>query len=229
MTHYKMKIKNKKIPVAPLQQKWSVKKGMTLVELMIAITIVTIGMGGFTLLFANTWRINSYTLEMGRSSIIVSQGLSKMVSHIRGARQADNGAYPIKSADDNDLVIYSDYDKDGITERIHLYKNGQNIIMGITLPGGTIPVTYQAGDQETITIANSIVNTAAEPIFFYFDKDFGGDETANPPLSTPANISDIRLIKIHLKINIDPNRAPDNIEMQSFVEIRNLNDYDRLK
>jgi hypothetical protein len=186
-------------------------------------------MEGFTILFARTWKNNSYTLEMGRSSIVVSQGLNKMVNYIRGARQADNGAYPIKSADGNDLVIYSDYDKDDITERLHFYKSGQNVYMGITKPSGTIPITYQSGDQETISIASSIVNGAAEPIFFYFDKNFGGNEATNPPLSIPVNISNIRLVKIHLKINIDPNNAPDNIEMQSFVETRNLNDYDRIQ
>jgi prepilin-type N-terminal cleavage/methylation domain-containing protein len=209
--------------------KKKVLSGMTLIEMMIAIAIIGIGMEGFTLLFSNTWRNNSYTLEMGQSSLAVSQGLNKIVNYIRGTRQADNGAYPIKSANDNDLVLYSDYNKDGITERLHFYKNGQNVLMGITDPSGTIPVSYQSSDQQVATIASHIVNTASEPIFYYFDKDFGGDESANPPLSTPANISDIRIVKIHLKININPNRAPDNIEMQSFVEMRNLNDYDRLQ
>jgi prepilin-type N-terminal cleavage/methylation domain-containing protein len=204
-------------------------KGMTLIELMVAIAIVGIGMEGFTLLFANTWKNNAYTLEMGQSSMVVSQGVNKIVNYIRGTRQADNGAYPVKSANANDLVIYSDYDKDGATERIHFYKDGQNIFMGVTDPSATMPVTYQAGDQQLFTIAGSIVNTASEPIFYYFDKNFAGDEAADPPLATPANAPDIRIIKIHLKINIDPNRAPDNVEMQSFVEMRNLNDYDRLK
>lgn len=202
---------------------------MTLIEMMVAIAILMIGMEGFTLLFSKAWRDNSYTLEMGRSSIIVSQGVSKIGNYIRGTRQADNGAYPVKSAGGNDLVIYSDYNKDGVTEKLHFYKSSQDIFMGVTLPSETIPVTYQAGDQETMLVAKSIVNSDSEPIFYYFDKNFGGNETANPPLSSPINISDIRLVKIHLKVNINPNRAPDNIEMQSFVEMRNLNDYDRIK
>jgi hypothetical protein len=150
-----------------------------------------------------------------------------MVNYIRGTRQADNGAYPIKSADDNDLVVYSDYDKDTITERLHFYKSGQNILMGATNPTSSMPRTYPAGDQQTIAIANYIINDSDTPIFYYYNKDYPGD-AVNNPLSTPASISDIRLVRIYLKINITPNRAPDNIEMQSFVELRNLNDYDRL-
>jgi prepilin-type N-terminal cleavage/methylation domain-containing protein len=203
------------------------KKGLTLVEMMVAIAIFAIGMGGFTLLFSRTWQINHYTLEMGQASMAASQGVSKMVNYIRGTRQADNGAYPIKSADDNDLVVYSDYDKDTITERLHFYKSGQNILMGATNPTSSMPRTYPAGDQQTIAIANYIINDSDTPIFYYYNKDYPGD-AVNNPLSTPASISDIRLVRIYLKINITPNRAPDNIEMQSFVELRNLNDYDRL-
>lgn len=202
---------------------------MTIVELLVAITILLIGMEGFTLLFINTWKNNSYTLEMGQSSMAVSQGVSKAVNYIRGARQGDDGSYPVKSANGNELVIYSDYDKDGVTERLRFYKDGQNVMVGVRNPSGTMPKTYQSGDEEVATIAKSIVNTTNEPIFYYFDKNFAGDESSNPPLATPATVSNIRAVKIHLKINIDPNRAPDNVEMQSFVEMRNLNDYDRLK
>jgi prepilin-type N-terminal cleavage/methylation domain-containing protein len=203
------------------------KKGLTMIEMLVAIAIFAIGMEGFTLLFARAWKSNSYTLEMGQSSMAVSQGLSKVVNYIRGARQADNGSYPIKSADDNNLVLYSDYNKDGVTERLHFYKSGQNILMGITSPTGTIPKTYSSGDQQTIIIASSIVNDNNTPIFYYYDKNYAGDPDEDP-METPAAISNIRLMKIYLKININPNRAPDNIEMQSFVEIRNLNDYDKI-
>ena len=64
-------------------------------------------------------------------------------------------------------------------------------------------------------------------MFSYYNKDYPAD-TENNPVSTPADVSEIRLIKIFLKINIDPNRAPDNIQQETFVELRNLNDYDRI-
>lgn len=203
-------------------------QGMTIIEMLVAIGIFTIGIAGFSLLFIRSWQSNAYTLEMGQSSLQVSQGMAKMVNYIRGARQGDDGSYPVKSAADNDMVLYSDYDKDGVAERLHFYKNGQNILMGMTDPNDAMPKTYPAGDQQVITIAGHIVNEANIPIFHYYNKDYPGD-TANNPMATPASVADIRLIKIYLHININPNRAPDNIEMQNFVEMRNLNDYDRLK
>ena len=201
---------------------------MTLIEMMIAITIFTIGIGGFSLLFVKSWQGNSYVYEMGQSSVAASQGVNEIISYLRKARQGDNGSYPIKSATDNDLVVFSDYDKDGITERLHFYKNGDQLIMGWRKPTGGLPKTYAAGDQGTKIIANRVVNDAETPVFYYYNKDYPADQVNNPVV-TPANNADVRLIKILLKVNVDPNRAPDNIEISSFVELRNLNDYDRMQ
>lgn len=203
------------------------RRGLTLIETLVAIAIFAIGMEGFTLLFLSAWKNNAYTLEMGQSSMVVSQGMSKIVGYLRSVRQSDSGSYPIHSADANDLVVYSDYDRDGVTERIHIYKNGQNILMGVTDPTATMPKTYPSGDQQVLTIASRIVNTSSEPIFYYYDRNYAGGLT-QAPLATPASVASVRLMKINLKINIDPNRAPDNIELQTFVEMRNLSDYDRI-
>lgn len=201
---------------------------MTIVEMMVAISIFIIGMAGFSLLFIRTWRINKYTLEMGQSSMNVSQGVKQMVNYIRGTRQGDDGSYPLKSAANNDLVLYADYDKDNTTERIHFYKSGQNILMGVTDPTNTMPKTYPSGDQSVVTIAKNIVNDASTPIFYFYDTNYYGG-ASQAPMAMPATVSDIRIVKMYLQINIDPFRAPDNINMESFAEIRNLSDYDRLK
>jgi prepilin-type N-terminal cleavage/methylation domain-containing protein len=199
--------------------------GFTLIEAMIAIAIVTIGMAGFSLLFMYTWNANKYTLDMGRASMQVSGGLNKMVDYIRGAKQGDDGSFPIKTADDNEMTIFSDYDKDGNTERLHFYKNGRDILMGVTLPTQTLPKTYPSGDQQTITIASNIINDdVSTPVFYYFNKNYPADLSHNP-LPTPAQPADIRLSKIFLDMNIGSDQSGKNIGMQSFVELRNLNDY----
>lgn len=202
--------------------------GMTLVEMLVAIAISTIVISGFSLLFIRVWKGNAYAIEMGQSSFAVSQGTSTMANYLRKARQADDGSYPIKSATGTDLVFFSDYDKDGTTERLHLYLQNGQVKMGITDPTGGIPRTYPTGDQQTKVLTDRIVNAPNEPIFYYYNNNYPGD-VAHNPAAMPVDISTIRLVKIFLKINIDPNRAPDNIETQTFVELRNLNDYDRMK
>lgn len=203
------------------------RSGLTLVETLVAIGIFTMGLSGFSILFVRIWNSNSYTMEMGQSAMAVSQGVNKIVDYLRSARQADNGAYPIKSATGNDLVVYSDYDRDGATERLHFYRSGQEVLMGVRNPIGTMPKTYPSGDEQTIKIAGSIMNATDEPIFEYYDGSFAGDSEQDS-LDIPVDVSRIRLVKILLRVNIDPNRAPDNIEVRNFVELRNLNDYDRI-
>ena len=162
---------------------------------------------------------------MGRSSFIVSRSITDLTKYIRKARQSDAGAYPIVSADDNDLVFYSDYDNDGDTERLHVYFSDatDTVFMGVTDPSGGFPIQYSAGDDEIFTLAEHIVNTTSDPIFSYYNKDYPGD-TVNNPVDTSAPVSEIRLVKIFLKINIDPNNAPDNIQQETFVEMRNLSE-----
>lgn len=201
-----------------------IKSGMTLIEALIAIAIFTIGIGGFSLLFVKSWQSNSYVFEMGQSSMAASQGVNEIVGYLREVRQGDDGSYPIKSATDNDLVVFSDHDKDGITERLHFYKNANQLVMGWRKPSGGLPITYAAGDQGTSVIADRVVNNAGTPIFYYYNKDYPGDQSNNP-IPIPVNVANVRLVKILLKININPNQAPDNIETSSFVELRNLNDF----
>ncbi|MDQ1284554.1 MAG: hypothetical protein QG620_902 [Patescibacteria group bacterium] len=195
-------------------------------ETLIAIAIFSLGMEGFTLLFTRSWRQNAYVLEMGQTAMAVSRGVNEMVKYIREVRQGDNGAYPVVSADDNDLVFFCDYDRDGAAERLHFYRSGSDIIMGIREPSASFPVTYAAGDQETRVIASRIVNEASNPIFAYYDSDYPED-SINNPIPTPAVAPNVRLVRITIHMNIDPNNAPDNVMIQSFAEMRNLNDHDR--
>lgn len=205
-------------------------RGLTLIEMMMSIAIFTIGIAGFTLLFSKTWKVNSYVLEMGQSSMNASQGVNKIVDYIRRTKQADDGAYPVKSANGNDLVLFSDYNKDGITERLHFYKSGTTILMGVANPTVTLPKTYPTSDQQIITLVSNVVNATDEPVFYFYNKDYPGDDVNNP-LTTPVSsrLVDIRLIKVYLEINTNPNKLQNNIKLQSFVEMRNLNDYDRVQ
>lgn len=196
-------------------------------ETLVAISILLLGAQATTMVFTKTMKSKAYVLEMGKASFVVSRSMGKLTQYLRGARQSDAGSHPIVSADDNDLVIYSDYDKDGETERLHVYLTNNKVYMGTRNPSNTFPVTYVAGDEETIQLADHILNGVGDPMFSYYNSEYPED-TENNPIVTPAETSEIRLVKIFLKINIDPNRAPDNIQQETFVELRNLNDYDRI-
>jgi len=90
---------------------------------------------------------------------------------------------------------------------------GNELKRGVTEPVGN-PATYPT-DQEKISIITSSVRNDP-PIFKYFDKD--GNEIINAPF----RLTDTRLMKIYLIINIDPNRPPNEFQLESYVQLRNL-------
>lgn len=199
-------------------------RGMSLVEMLMAIFILLIGLEGVSLLFVNSWKMNKFILETGNASFIASRTVNLIVKDVRRARQADNGDYPIESGGTSDLQLYIDIDGDGITERVHYYLSNGSIYRGVTKPNATVPVTYPSGDQDTLLLAQYISNTPADPVFFYYNKHYPSD-TTNNPLATPVAVQDVRLIQVHLLVNIDPIHAPNNINVESFAELRNLNNY----
>lgn len=199
--------------------------GFTLIETMVAISIFSLGMVGIAYLFSWLWHSNQFVLEEGETARLVSRATDRLVSEIRKARQGDDGSYPLKSGSDFDLVFYADTDSDGVTERVHYYYEDNQLKEGITEPSGN-PASYPDDDQSVSTVASYIVNTTSEPAFYYYGKDYSGS-SSDSPLSTPVSPGDVRLVRIHLYANINPNRAPDNINIESFAELRNLNEYEQ--
>lgn len=202
----------------------TVYKGMTLVEMLVAIAILLISMEGVNLLMVKSWSANKFVLEMGNASLIASRGTTKVVNEIRKTRQADNGDYPIESGGNFDLKVYLDSDGDGKTERIHYYLSNKILYRGVTSPVAGLPITYPAGDDSVTVISSSIVNTPTDPVFYYYNGNYPSD-TVNNPLSTPVVVSGVRMIKVHLMVNIDPNHAPDSINIEAFAQLRNLINY----
>ncbi|MFZ3032037.1 MAG: prepilin-type N-terminal cleavage/methylation domain-containing protein [Candidatus Moraniibacteriota bacterium] len=199
-------------------------KGMTLLEMLIAIAVALIVMEGFTYMFLKTWDTNKFILEEGLASAAASRATNQIVIQLRGVQQSDNGSYAIVSADDFDFTLYADVDDDGVVERVHYFLDQVNdqLKVGVTDPDTTVvPVTYPAGDTTVTVMTNYVVNEATDPVFSYYNDDYPGD-TINNPLTTPASVGNIQLIKIHLFVNINPIHAPDNINIESFVDLRNL-------
>ena len=48
-------------------------RGMSLVEMLMAIFILLIGLEGVSLLFVNSWKMNRFVLETGNASLMASR------------------------------------------------------------------------------------------------------------------------------------------------------------
>jgi hypothetical protein len=191
--------------------------------MLIAMVIFSLVLIGTLMLIKYIYKNYGFAMEQGLSLNEVQKGLKVLTDDIRGVRQADSGAYAIVSADKFDFIFYTDIDNDNITERIHYYLQGSSVKKGVTVPAGT-PPSYPSGDQSTTTLATHVINTADQPLFYFYDTNYPIDQTNNPLAAPVSDINKIRLVKIDMFYNLDPFRAPNNIRLESFVEMRNLKD-----
>lgn len=70
-------------------------------------------------------------------------------------------------------------------------------------------------DQERVSVITSYVRNFP-PIFEYFD------ETGNKISEYPARLKNTKVMKIFLVVNVDPNRPPEEYQLESYVQLRNL-------
>lgn len=199
--------------------------GMTLIEMLVALFVMTTAMGGFTILFLKSYRMNSFILETGAASAAASRGVERIVADLRKVRQGDDGSYPIVSGNNSEMTVFIDIDNDGKTERVRYFLQSGLLKRGVVEPSTSQPVNYSATETVT-TVVSYVANESTEPVFFYYNDDYPGD-TVNNPLSTPIAVQDARLVKVRLIININPNKAPEETSIESIAEFRNLNEYVR--
>lgn len=203
-------------------------KGLSLVEMLVVIAIFTMVMGGVSLYFWRIWDSQRFSLESAQAQLLASEGVMNTLGQVRNMRQSDAGSYPIVSAAETDIVFYGDYDGDGDVERLHYYLDADNdeLLLGVREPVAGAPPTYASGDGSTSVVAENVRNgngSYPEAIFSYYDNVNGSVAT---PVST-GDLSDVRMVKMNIYVDINPSLSPDPVHFESFASIRNLNEYDR--
>lgn len=91
---------------------------------------------------------------------------------------------------------------------------GNELKRGVIEPSSAQPIEYPL-DEEVITVITPYIRNVP-PIFTYYDKD------GNQIDSSPARLSDTKMMKVFVVVNIDVNRPPNEFELESFAQLRNL-------
>ncbi|MGW8185175.1 MAG: type IV pilus modification PilV family protein [Candidatus Moraniibacteriota bacterium] len=197
---------------------FSVRRGMTFSEVIVTIGIFSIIMVGINQLFVKSWKNYSLIIHTSESSIAANQGVNGIINVLRRLGAGDDGSYAIASVGSFDLKIYSDIDNDGVSEKVHYYLNGTDLMVGKSNPSG-FPVTYPASDSETEVLIKNVVNGGTQPIFYYYD---GENNTMSDPASS---LNEIRMIEVNLFIQ----RNEGDLNIESYASLRNLSEHDTIK
>ena len=196
------------------------KTGFTLIEVMVVFLI-------FISLFDAIWMI--YKSSISSNDIIteslnvqgeIRNAFTSMTAGIKSASQSSTGAYPISTASSTSLTYFSDIDHDGLKEQVRYFLLGTSLRQGIIKPTGN-PLIYQVSNEKVSSLVRNVIRDNSKPVFSYYDSNYDGNSA---PMTNPPNILNIRLIKINLLIDKDPNTSPAAAEFTTQISIRNLKD-----
>ena len=190
--------------------------GFTLIEILFGVAIFLLIIGVLTLFSRNVWIYNSFVSAGLVNADNGRQILKTMTSEIRTASSADTGAYTISQAASSSFTFYSNIDNDVLKEKVRYFLTGATLRKGVIKPTGS-PLSYNPANEQVSTLAPSVTSA----IFDYYDKNYDGTTAS---LSFPINIPNIRLIKITIVIDQDPNRPPAPTTFSTQISIRNLKD-----
>jgi len=194
-------------------------KGLTLIEILITVAIFSIIMGAIGYFVRDLFYYED-VFSGGLTSYDEARKIFQPISsEIRSASPSSLGAYPIERADTTSFIFFSDIDNDGLKERIRYYLSGTNLMRGEIISSG-MPLQYLSENESLVEVIHGIRNEST-PIFTYFDSSYNG---SNAPLSQPVSVFNVRLIKITLIIDNDPNKPPAPVTVTTQISIRNLKD-----
>ena len=195
------------------------KSGFTLIETLIGVAIFVLILGVLATFSKSIWTSNSFIMAELEGSNTGRAALKTMVAEIRTASSGNNGAYAIATATSTSIIFYSDIYNDGLKEKIRYYLSGLSLMKGVTIPSGS-PLQYISNTEIVTEIINNIRN-GSTPIFTYYDSSYNGTTS---PLAQPVSILAVRLVKITLILDTDPNKPPASITVTTEVSMRNLKD-----
>ncbi len=189
-------------------------RGMTLIEAMVWIALMTISMLAISSTVLYFYRTNSYSLEQATAVTSAQRGLERIVRVVREAAFSSQGAFPIVSISANDFVFYADVDTDPLIERVHYYLSGTTLMRGVLDPTGNPPDYVGA---ETIEEVADYVRNSAQGISVFQYYDVLGNE-----ITLPANYTAVRFVKVTLAVNVNTATLPNQLSLNSSAALRNL-------
>ncbi len=194
------------------------KQGMTIIEILIALAIFGLIIGAISAFAADTVSLRGVIFQGLSGEQEAKKIIRPMANEIRSATQSSVGSFMIKAAEPYRFTFYADTNGDGLKEEISYYLDGTVMKRSSITPAGA-PLAYDEDDAVVVSLVHNVVS--APGIFFYYDTNYDGTTAA---LTAPIDLLQVRLVKITLTIDADPNRPPAPIDIETQVSIRNLKD-----
>lgn len=191
------------------------KRGLSIVEMLVLVAVfglVMIAVASSVLFF---YRTNSNTVEQAFAINSARKGVQSMVRDIRETAYSDAGAFPVIAIATSTFTFYSDVDRDDSVERIRYFLDDTVLRKGVTNATGDPPAYVDA--NEVISLVSDNVRNTAQMIdtFSYFT-------ATGTQITNFADVTDVAFVDVHLIVNINPSRLPEEFTLRGSATLRNL-------
>ena len=198
--------------------KLQAKNGLTIIEVSVAVgifAIIIVVLMDFVIQNYKSWNEIMRIVEAQRNG---QKAIQVMIKELRNiAEMSETGTFPLESAQNQSIIFYSDIDSDSQIEKVRYFIQDNKFKKGVIPPTGD-PIEYKTANETISDIAEYIAN-GNDSVFYYYDKNYIG---TGEPLANPVDITKAKLIKIFLRVNVDPNKPPSDFILESQVNLRNL-------
>lgn len=192
----------------------SARRGFTLLETVVWVTITAMILASIISSVLYFYRTNNYAVEQAAAITSAQRGIDDMMQTMREAVYASNGAYPIVSMSENEIIFYADIDDDQYVERLRYYLEGGSLKRGTVEPSGD-PPAYT--NPESVSSISDFVRNIEQgvPAFRFYDED-------GNLMTDLTDVTSLRFIEATIVVNINPNRLPNQFTLRSTSSFRNL-------
>lgn len=195
------------------------KSGFSVVEVLVGMFILTLIGFAIYSFQKDIFSLNRIILDNLTAQDEARRAIKSMSAEIRTASPSNLGAYALSQTATSSLTFYSNIDSDSFKERVRYFVDGTTLKKGVIKPSGS-PLTYNPANETISELIHDVANAAAST-FNYYDTDYDGTTQS---LAEPIDVSMIRLIKITIVIDRDPQAPPGPITFTTQVSMRNLKD-----
>jgi len=194
------------------------QKGMTLVEMIIAISIYTVLMLAIISSTTTFYRYNAYALEQANEVDNARRGVTQWNRDVKEMTTGEDGTWPMAISGEHRLGYYSDTDRDDSVEYVEYILTSTTLRKFTYNPIGS-PATYDLTTPDTEEILSEYVQNRnqATSTFFYYDNN-------GAQLASTSPVINVRYIQMQVIVNIDPDRNPGEFMLRSSLAPRNLKD-----
>jgi len=193
-------------------------QGFTILEALVAMAGMLLLVEGAVSLFLFSNHSRDVIWEQLSTQNEGRKIVHDFTNEIRKTNYSSLGAYPIESAATSSIIFYTNLDTDNYREKVRYFLAGATLKKGVIKPSGN-PLVYSQATETVVDIVHDVAN-GENPVFTYYNEGFSF--ATGTPMVLPIDATQIRLIKINLMLEEDPNNTPVPFSIESKVEIRNL-------